>query len=169
MSQCEFWRNLDIGSAWSTSQPFYMYTNTFNSIGSSRRIGNYQFLNKIDQLRVCPGQPDEHFVKLVQKRKGCIKSPDGTLVASLDNHGIVTLNGEKFGHTVWVAQCDLLTNVWFMQEILSYTLRAMYNRQVKVPNGVKRTQIGSKTNFRYLNIPEERQRCSNMRAQMEVN
>ena len=52
--------------------------------------------NKIDQLRVCPGQPDKHFVKLIQKRKRCIKTADGTLVASVDNHSIVVLNGEKF-------------------------------------------------------------------------
>ena len=60
------------------------------------------FLNKIDQLRVCPGQPDKHFVELVQKRKGCIKAADGTLVASVDNHGMVELNGEKFDQLGWL-------------------------------------------------------------------
>ena len=89
-------------------------------------------MNKIDQLRVCPGQPDKHFVELVQKRKGCIKAAYGTLVASVDNHGIVVLSGEKFDQTVRVAKCDLLTNAAKCDSCKKYrpTLRAMYNRQV---------------------------------------
>ena len=82
-------------------------------------------MNKIDQLQVCPGQPDKHFVELVQKCKGCIKAADGTLVASVDNHGIV---GEEFGVTVRVAKCDLLTNAAKCDSYKKYpTLQAMYN------------------------------------------
>ena len=133
----------------------------------------FNFLNNIDQLRVCPRQPDKHFVELIQKRKGCIKSPDGSLVASIDNHSIVTLNGKKFGQTVRVAKCDLLTNVAECDSYKKYrpTLRAMYNRHVKTSpkRSEKKTRIGSKTNFRYLNTPEKRQRYSNVRAEMEAN
>jgi hypothetical protein len=53
----------------------------------------FNILNNIDRLRVCPGHPDKHFIELVQtERKGCIKSPDWSLVASIDNHSSVTLN-----------------------------------------------------------------------------
>ena len=61
------------------------------------------------QSTSCLSRTTKHFVKLLQKCKGCIKSPDGTLVASIDDHSLVTLNGEKFGQTVRVAKCELLT------------------------------------------------------------
>ena len=43
-----------------------------------------------------------HFIELVQKRKGCIKAADGTVVVSVDNHDIVVLNSEKFDQTGWL-------------------------------------------------------------------
>ena len=47
----------------------------------------------------------------------------------------------------------------------------MYNQQVKtsLKQSENKTQVGSKTNFRYLNTPEKRQRYSNVRAEMEAN
>lgn len=133
----------------------------------------FNLLNHINQLRDCPGQPDKHFVKLLQKRKGCIKSLDGSIVASIDNHSIVTLNGKKFDETVRVAKCELLTNVAKCDSCKNYrpTLRALHNRHTKMSpkKHEKKTQVGSKTNFRYLSTPEKRQRYSNVRAEMEVN
>ena len=69
------------------------------------------------------------------------------------------LNGEKFGQTVRVARCDLSTNATKCDSCKKCpTLQAMYNQQVKASpkRSEKRTRIGSKTNFRYLNTPEKR-------------
>ena len=134
----------------------------------------FNLLNHISQLRVCPGQPDKHFVKLLQKRKGCIKSLDGSIVAFIDNHSIVTLKGEKFDETVRVAKCELLTNVAKCDSCKNYcpTLRVLYNRHTKMsPKKVKRKlRLVAKPILDILaSMPEEQQQYSNLRAEMEVN
>lgn len=102
----------------------------------------FNLLNYVSQLRVCPGQPDKHFVELLQKRKGCIKTQDGLTVASIDDRSCVALNGEKFSQTVRVAKCDLLTNLTRCNSCKNYrpTLRALYNRHMKEVASPKRSE-----------------------------
>ena len=64
-------------------------------------------LNCVDHLRVCPGHPDKQFVELLHAKKGCIKSADGSTVASTDTCR-VKLNGEVYNQTVRVAKCEIL-------------------------------------------------------------
>lgn len=49
----------------------------------------------LDRLKVCAGQPDEHFVRMISAKKGKILSPHGKVVVYVD-HVKVELNGEIY-------------------------------------------------------------------------
>ena len=134
----------------------------------------FTVLNCVDHLRVCPGHPDKQFIELLHAKKGCIKSADGSTVASIDTCG-VKLNGEIYNQTVRVAKCEILSQGVKCLECKKYrpTLRAINHRHLKKLASPKRTErntvVSSKTNFRYLSTPEKSKRFSNMRAETDTS
>lgn len=44
-------------------------------------------LTRVHHLRVCPGHPNKQYIELLRAKKGCIKSADGSTVASIDSCG----------------------------------------------------------------------------------
>ena len=133
----------------------------------------FTVLNRVDHLRVCPGHPDKQFIELLHAKKGCIKSADGSTVASIDTCG-VKLNGEIYDQTVRVANCEILSQGVKCLECKKYrpTLRAINHRHLKKLASPKRaernTVVSSKTNFRYLSTPEKTKRFSNMRVEIDT-
>ena len=78
---------------------------SFPSTINSEHLLN--LFSKIEDLFVCEGHKDIHFVKMVAARKGKIVSPDGKIVAYVDNHTIER-NGEIYTSTVCTSDCELL-------------------------------------------------------------
>ena len=49
---------------------------------------------------MCRGQPDSHFISMVNAEKGKIISSDGKIAASFDQYAPVGVNGEHYRATV---------------------------------------------------------------------
>ena len=58
------------------------------------------FVQLLDCLTVCAGQPDKKFVNFLESKKGVLLGHKEEPVAHLDNNASVTLNGETFPQTV---------------------------------------------------------------------
>lgn len=61
---------------------------------------------KLRGYSLCPGNPEEHFIELLIKRKGQIKSRDGKSVsATLDYNGVV-YKSKFYSKTVRASSCQ---------------------------------------------------------------
>lgn len=122
-------------------------------------------LAQLERLKVCCGQPDEHYVKMVVAKKGIIVSPDGKISASVVKEPVV-LGVVCHMQTVCTAGCEILSRTSKCTSCSRYrtNLRAMYNRWSKRQAGTpphdsssESTSTGSDKyiNNRYLNTPEK--------------
>ena len=68
-----------------------------------------KLLSTIDGLHVCARQPDEHFMHMVQNKKGKILSSKGDIVGIVDNT-TVELNGKFYSQTFCTSECEILCN-----------------------------------------------------------
>ena len=120
-------------------------------------------LTTLDRLPVCAGQPDPHFIELLQARKGKIVSNSGQTVAYLDSSP-VELNGTTHSQTIRSSNCQLITNLAKCEACKRYrdNLRTMYNRWQK-RSTASISSASSHTNDRYLNTPEKNAKISKLR------
>ena len=66
-------------------------------------------LSTLDKAAVCPGHPDQQFLSMLEAKKGKLSSRDGyTVVAYVDSHCPVTLNGETYPKTVRYSSCQMV-------------------------------------------------------------
>ena len=121
-------------------------------------------LQLLDRLHVCCGQPDSHFISMVNAKKGKIISSNGNVAASMDQYAPVALNGAHYRATVRTGSCELVSTSQKCSSCKSYRdmLRAMYNRWCK-----RRTcdlsDTSSHSNERYLNTPEKKAKMSKLK------
>ena len=64
-----------------------------------------EVLKALDRLHVCAGQPDSHFIEMVEAKKERILSSHGETVAFLDSSP-VELNGTTYPKTVRTSKCQ---------------------------------------------------------------
>lgn len=69
-----------------------------------------ELVKLVDRLGVCPGHPESKFVAFVESRKGKHCNRAGDVVAFIDHHAPVCLNGESFPCTVRNMKCDMLVH-----------------------------------------------------------
>ena len=127
-------------------------------------------LQEIDSLKVCIGQPDAHFVKMVLAKKGKILSHDGKIVASIDEC-MATVNGETCTQTVRKNDCALLSSSLKCESCKIYraSLRAMHSRWSKrFMNDVPTSDSSSHTNDKYLNTPQKIAKISSLRKRVHT-
>ena len=95
-----------------------------------------QLLVQVDQLRVCPGHPDPHFVAMANARKGKFTSSSGDTTAYMDTNCAVELNGQMYTETVRSSKCHLLIRGTKCSECVAYrdTLRSIHHRWSKKQN-----------------------------------
>ena len=72
-------------------------------------ITTYHLLQLLDRLHVCCGQPDSHFISMVNSKKRKIMSSDGKVAASIDHYAPVALNGEHYRATIRTGSCELVS------------------------------------------------------------
>lgn len=132
-----------------------------------------QLLSQLDQLRVCPGHPDPHFVAMVNTRKGKITSASGDIAAYVDANCAVELNGQTYNETIRSSRCHLLIRGMKCSECVSYrdTLRSIHHRwskkQSKSPS--KATSTHTHTNERWLNTPQKKEKVSRLKSRMRAS
>lgn len=113
---------------------------------------------KLDSLNICPGNPDDEYVKLIEERKGSIKS--GQEVSSfLDTYATVLYKHKSYDSTVRSSTCHLVTDDNQCPACSRYraTLRGLLSRwkKSKLASPKRRTSLSSQVNFRYLKTPEK--------------
>ena len=136
-------------------------------IGSANSL-----LVTVNNLQVCAGHPESHFVTLCESKQDTIRSHDGSITAYKDAHAVI-LNGDAYPSTVRTSKCELLVNTAKCASCMQYrgVLRALYSRQCKttIKATQERTKVSSHTNYRYLNAEEKNERISNLRAEVIQN
>ncbi len=125
-----------------------------------------KLIDVVSNAYICCGQPDEHFVTMLQDRcrKGVIKCVSGDISATVDDFASVSLNGEVFTKTVRRATCEMICNVSKCSECKSYrpTLRAMHNRWIK-RHRFESVDVNKHINDRYLSTPEKKTKMATLR------
>ena len=87
-----------------------------------------ELLSKLDMLRVCPGHPDTHLVRMLRAKKGKIISPEGKIVCFVHSAS-VEFNGKSYQETLRLSNCELLSTSMKCSICKNYrgTLRSMYH------------------------------------------
>ena len=118
-----------------------------------------QVIKLVDQLRVCPDQPDSKFIEMCEAKKGVFKNTQGEVVAYMDNQAPVIFKHTAFSRTVRTMKCKLLTNVDKCSQCQEYrnSLRKSHSRWVH-RSVDEATQSSGKVNIRFLNTPEKKSR-----------
>lgn len=126
-------------------------------------------IQQIDNLSVCPGNPDAHFLALADARKGIFHSPSKGTVAIIDSYFPVTFEGEMFNRTLRCNECELLVTNNRCDACKEYrcTLRALHSQWLRQQKKIaSHASISSHTNFRYLKTPERQQRIRRLRNEI---
>ena len=132
------------------------------------------FLCKLDTLTVCPGHPDEHFVRMAATKGGKFFSPTGEKFPFLDRSGMFKLNGEVYCETVRSMKCHrLVQGAAKCSECVDCRdmLRASYHRwvnsQTKSPSTI--TSIHSHTNERWLTTVQKEEKSSKLKSRLKAS
>lgn len=129
------------------------------------------FLCKLDALTICPGHPDEHFVRMAATKGGNFFSPSGEKSAYLDS-GMFKLNGEVYSETVRSVKCHRLVHGAKCSECVGYRdrLRANYHRwvnsQTKSPSAIS---THSHTNERWLTAAQMEKKSLQMKSRLKAS
>ena len=120
-------------------------------------------LQLLDCLHVCCGQPDSHFISMVNAKKGKIISSDGKVAASIDQYAPVAINSEHYQATVRTGSCEMVTTSHKCSACKLYrdTLRAMYNHWCK--RRTRDLSDSSHSNEQYLSTPEKKAKMSKLK------
>ena len=126
-----------------------------------------ELISKIDSLNVCAGHPESRFSEISKARKGKFKSSNGNLIAFTDDYCPVSLNGETYDSTIRTVKCELLVSGVKYEACKEYcsTLRSMCHRHAQ--GSTSSSAVSSHTNYRYLKIPERKERMSKLKAELD--
>ena len=115
-------------------------------------------ISSLHSASLCPGNPDDHFVSICEKRGEELKKGNET-TAYVDKSHVVAYNGQTFPCTVRRVSCELILKKEGRCQpctSLRSTLRsAVWRNSV---NGESRTSPSSHTNFHFLSPTEKDQR-----------
>lgn len=125
-----------------------------------------KLLSTIDQLCLCAGNPDQHFVEMVEAKKGKLLSPSGTVAAFVDRNAPILLNGKIVHATVRSSECQILTSASKCPQCVRYrdTVRAMHHRWQKRKPSLQPTS--SHINDRWLTTPEKKLKTCMLRQRV---
>ncbi|SMN01738.1 hypothetical protein SPONN_7 [uncultured Candidatus Thioglobus sp.] len=124
-------------------------------------------LGVVDRSNICEGNYEDHFVSLVELRKGAIKSANGVVSAYVDDSVPACGDGDICTKTVRSSNCELITDQNKCNKCIAYrkNLRALHSRQKKESTQSKQeVEVESHTNYRYLSSPEKKSRMTNLHS-----
>ena len=129
------------------------------------------FLVWLDECTVCPGHPDEHFVKMLKSRGGKIMARhNNDVIAALDSYAPLMLNGKIYHQTVRSTSCRVVCKGTKCDHCVSYrdSLRKSYHhwntKEHTSPS--HRTTTSSSVNFSLLTTPEKKQHYSKLKLRL---
>ena len=125
-------------------------------------------LDLLEKLHICIGQPDSHFVSMVQAKKGSIVSPDGKVVACLDQYTPLIVEDTCYSATVRTKSCEVLTTSYKYSSCKAYrsNLHAIYNRWCKRSVTPSTDDTSSHSNHRYLGSPQKKRKMLRLRQRV---
>ena len=89
-------------------------------------------LHLVDRLKICIGQPDNHFVMMASSKNNILKSQDGSVMALVDDYAPLVVSSEVLTKTIRTVKCELLLDGDSMKctacKAYRATLRTLYNR-----------------------------------------
>lgn len=127
-------------------------------------------LNKLQSCKVCPGNPDEAYVSMVESKKGIMKCRKGQTTSCFVDSSISVTIGEQLYHsTVRTSDCDFIisgTSTRRCAKCVKYrnTLRSSYTNYQKGKD--EATAVSSHTNFRFVSTPQRSARGKKRRVQV---
>ena len=115
----------------------------------------------LDTARVCPGNPEEHFIPLAEAHKGEFKTSSGQVKARVEKGFCVEANGNVYLQTIRTTSCSLLVGQGTCSSCKSYRpqLRSMHSRFTK-----KSAITAKYANNRYLNTPQKKGKLEKLQA-----
>ena len=128
-------------------------------------------LGLVEELHVCAGHPDAHFLQMAEARKGKFISSDGGTAAVLDTYSPVQLNGTTYTQTIRTTKCELLSPAPKCFTCVAYrpTLRATYHRlQNKKCRPIYQSPTTSHVNDRFLTTPECNGKMKRLRGRLNA-
>lgn len=127
----------------------------------------HTLLRQVDVLNVCCGQPDSHFMSMVQCKKGKIVSAGGEVKAYIDDYAPIALGDSCYQATIRTTSCEFLTSGNKCSTCKNYrdTLRAMHSRWVR-RNACDMSSPTSHSNERYLNTPQRKQKMTKLKKRL---
>ena len=131
-------------------------------------------LSVVKAARKCPGNPEERFVQVIEKRGGSVVGVDGKVSAIIDNQEDIVSGGITYSKTVRHTDCEVFcspdtANLRRCPCCKKYRsqLHVMYSRQSKASD---RVSHNSHTNYRFLSSAEKDERLHNLqRAKVAQN
>ena len=86
----------------------------------------------------------------------------------MDDYCPISLNGELYDSTIRTIKCEMVVNGVKCESCKEYrsTLRSMCHRQ-NVHKAKKGSTVSSHANYRYLKTPEQRERMSQLKAELD--
>ncbi len=64
----------------------------------------------LNELKVCPGHPEDKFVEIIKAKKRGMKKKDGEQAYFVDDYAPVRLNGHMYETTIRPSNCEMLVN-----------------------------------------------------------
>lgn len=123
-------------------------------------------LSTVKTARKCPGNPEEHFVQVLEKRGGSVVGVNGKVSAIIDNQEDIVSGGITYSKTIRHSDCEGFcsadtTNLRRCPCCKKYRsqLHVMYSRQSKASDRVSHS---SHTNYRFLSSAEKDERLHNL-------
>ena len=128
-----------------------------------------QLLKLVDTLNICASHPDQHFLDLVDSRKGKFRSIRNNTVAFTDTTYPISLNGEVYSWSIRTTACEVLVHGPKCEACKKYrsALRSLHSQwmQQRKSDAEKHTAV---SNYRYLRTPQRKEQMSKRRAEVKT-
>lgn len=125
----------------------------------------------VEHSSVCPGHPDEHFIAMLEAKKGKLLSKDRSAASCLDTYAPVNVDDKLYSKTVRCSNCELLVSKGKCSSCVRYrdSLRKIYHRcqKQKSLSPPCRESTNSHADFSLLTTPEKNKRYTNLRTRLK--
>ena len=126
----------------------------------------HKLLELLLKSNVCPGNPDERFVRMLLSRKGQrILADDGTTGAYVDDGFDITVDGNIFHGTVRTSSCTILSHGSKCHSCRQYRaqLRSLYSRWLH-----RKITPSKNENNRYLSSPQKKEKLKRLQVRAQT-